>query len=141
VRRATTSRSRESRTPPVCSGVAPSIASLWPPDHTLRAITLSGASDPDGDAVTLSITGVTQDEPVNGTGDGDTSPDAVLGSASDQVQVRAERSGIGDGRVYRVAYTVTDGDASCSGFALVSVPHDRRPDGAAVDSGFSFNSL
>jgi hypothetical protein len=131
----------EPNSPPDCSAVAPSTASLWPPDHTLRSVTLSGASDPDGDAVALSITGVTQDEPVNGTGDGDTSPDAALGPASNEVQVRAERSGTGDGRVYRLAFTVTDGDASCSGVALVGVPDDRRPGGAAIDSGVSFNSL
>ena len=63
---------------------------------------VSGATDPDGDPVTHTITGVTQDEPLNGQGDGDTSPDArdVPGHA-DQVNLRAERSGNGDGRVYR----------------------------------------
>jgi hypothetical protein len=34
------------------------------------------ATDPDGDPVTLSVDGVTQDEPVSGPGD-PTSPDAV----------------------------------------------------------------
>ena len=43
-------------------------------------------------------TPVTQDEPVNGLGDGDTGPDAV--TLSDGILLRAERSGTGDGRVY-----------------------------------------
>jgi hypothetical protein len=131
----------EPNSPPDCSRVVPSKASLWPPDHTLRAVTLSGESDPDGGSVALSITGVTQDEPVNGTGDGDTSPDAELGPASNEVQLRAERSGTGDGRVYSLAFTVTDGESSCSGVAFVRVDHDRRPGGAAVNSGLIFDSL
>ena len=68
---------------------------LWPPDHRLRLVTLSGATDPDNDPLTLRITGVTQDEPLNGLGDGNTSPDAQVGPRSDQVLLRAERSGAG----------------------------------------------
>jgi hypothetical protein len=127
--------------PPVCSGVVPSTTSLWPPNHKLRPIALSGAADPDGDPVTLSITGVTQDEPVNGEADGNTSPDAVLGPGGDRVRLRAERSGRGDGRVYRLAFTASDPNgASCSGSVTVTVPHDRRG-AAAVDSGTTYDSL
>ena len=49
--------------------MAPSKASLWPPNHKLRTVTVSGATDPDGDPVAITITGVTQDEPVNGKAD------------------------------------------------------------------------
>lgn len=126
--------------PPVCSGVSPSRTSLWPPNHKLRTITLSGASDPDGDPVTVSVTGVTQDEPVNGKADGNTSPDAMLGPGGDRVRLRAERSGRGDGRVYRIAFTASDpSGASCSGGRTVSVPHHRGA--PAVDSGGTYNSL
>ena len=53
--------------PPVCSAVVLDITTLWPPNHKLRTITASGATDPDiGGAVTLVIDGITQDEPVNG---------------------------------------------------------------------------
>lgn len=127
--------------PPVCSGVVPSRTSLWPPNHKLRPIALSGATDPDGDPVTLSITGVTQDEPVDGKADGNTSPDAVLGPGGDRVRLRAERSGRGDGRVYRLAFTASDpSGARCSGSVTVTVPHDRRG-AAAVDSGSTYDSL
>jgi hypothetical protein len=127
--------------PPDCSGVAPSRGSLWPPNHKLRTIIVSGATDPDGDPVVITITGVTQDEPVDGTADGNTSPDAVAGASGDQVSLRAERSGRGDGRVYRIAYVATDpSGASCSGTVTVAVPHDRR--GApAVDSGGAYDSM
>jgi chitinase len=92
--------------------------------------------------VVLTVTDVTQDEPVNGLGDGDTSPDAVLGPASNQVSLRAERSGLGDGRVYHVSFTGSDGTGgTCAGVATVGVPHDQGGHSTAVDSGFFFPSL
>ena len=48
------------------------------------------AQDPDNNA-TITITGVTQDEPTNGLGDGDTGPDAIINGNT--VLLRAERSG------------------------------------------------
>lgn len=129
--------------PPVCTGVSPDPALLWPPNHKFRGVTLSGATDPNGDPVTLVASGVTQDEPVNGQDDGNTTPDARLTAAGDRVLVRAERSGLGDGRVYRIAFTVTDPlGASCSGVVTVGVPHDMGAHPIPVDSAPpSYNSL
>lgn len=131
--------------PPDCSEVVLDVTELWPPNHKRHTITASGAVDPDiGGTVTLVIDGITQDEPVNGRGDGNTAPDAFLTSPlSAEADVRAERAGPGDGRVYRVHFTATDQfGATCTGTATVEVPHDRRPGGAAVDSAPpSFNSL
>lgn len=128
--------------PPVCVGVTQSEYLLWPPNHGFRPVSLSGASDPDGDPVVLTVTGVTQDEPVNGLGEGDRSPDAKLGAAPDEVLLRAERSGEDDGRVYRVAFTVTDpAGATCSAIRIVGVLHDERTGGTAVDSGQTFDSF
>lgn len=125
---------------PDCADVAPSTARLWPPHHQLEQVTVAGATDPDGDSVTLTVTAVTQDEPVDGLDDGTTAPDAQLSSSPDQVRLRAERSGTGDGRVYRVAFTAADPTgATCSGVADVSVPLNK--DGTAVDSGGTHNSL
>jgi len=94
---------------PNCSAVKANPKSLWPPNHKYQLITLSGATDADGDPVTLTVTGVTQDEPLNGLGDGDTSPDAKSGPSSHKVYLRAERSGLRDGRVYQVSFTGSDG--------------------------------
>ncbi len=126
---------------PVCTAVTAGPA-LWPPNHKLVAITLTGATDPDGDTLTWTITGVTQDEPTNGLGDGDTPIDAVLGTGPN-LRLRAERSGLGDGRVYRIASTVTDGrGGSCTSVATVGVPHDQSPrSNPAIDSGGIYNSL
>ncbi|MEX2103255.1 MAG: Calx-beta domain-containing protein, partial [Gaiellaceae bacterium] len=49
---------------PDCSGVRPSTTRLWPPNHKFRLVWLLGATDPEGDGLTLAVTGVTQDEPV-----------------------------------------------------------------------------
>lgn len=70
-----------------------------------------------------------------GIGD-DTFPDAqrVDGNANtSDVWVRAQRNPMGNGRVYRIAYTASDGTASCLGIANVSVP--RKKHEHAVDDG------
>lgn len=120
---------------PACTGVVADKTSLWPPNHKLQTISLT---DSDGDPVT--ITGVTQDEPVNGTDDGDTAPDAVLGPGPGQVQIRAERSGIGDGRVYEIRFTSENGPGeTCIGSVQVSVPLSKHS--TAVDSGQLYDSF
>jgi hypothetical protein len=45
-------------------------------------------------------------EPENGTGDGDIAPDVVISGGT--VQLRAERSGTGNGRSYTVVTTASD---------------------------------
>lgn len=130
--------------PPDCSHVHLDTTSLWPPNHKFVTITASGATDPDpGDSATLVIDGISQDEPLDAGGDGSTTPDATLTSPrSNHAQVRAERSGSGDGRVYRVHTTATDTHgATCTATLKVGVPHDQGH-GPAVDSAPpSYNSL
>ncbi|MBV8996160.1 MAG: hypothetical protein JO287_21220 [Pseudonocardiales bacterium] len=117
------------------------MTALWPPNHQFVPVTLSGATDPDGDPVNIKVNGVTQDEPLNGTGDGDTAPDARA-SAPGSVDLRAERAGTGDGRVYRVAFTADDGKGgTCTGTAKVTVPKSQGRDGAAVESAPVINSF
>lgn len=129
---------------PVCSGVTSSVSTIAVANHEMTLVTLAGASDPDGDVLTLTVTGVMQDEPIDGTGDGDTAPDAAFGPVSNQVYVRGERSGTGDGRVYRIAFTVTDANGgTCSGTTMgdgtvrVSVPRGKT----TIDSGALYNSF
>jgi len=126
--------------PPTCDLAEASPSMLWPPDHSMARIGINGIGDPDGDFVTLTITSVTQDEPVNGPGDGNTVPDAVIENvgAAGSVLIRSERAGGGNGRVYRVNFQATDGIANCNGYVLVSVPHSKRS--AAVDSGQNYVS-
>jgi hypothetical protein len=127
--------------PPSCASVS-APTTLWPPNHKFRLIALSGGTDPDGDPVTITITGVTQDEPLDGLGDGDTAPDAKLGTASNEVFLRAERSGLGDGRVYRIAFQGSDGHGgTCTGSVAVGVPHDQGNGSTPIDSGQTVNSF
>jgi hypothetical protein len=125
---------------PDCRQATASPKVLWPPDHKLVDIAITGVTDPDGDPVSITITRIEQDEPVNGLGDGDTSPDG-FGVGTAQARLRRERSGTGNGRVYHVGFTASDNqDASCTGTVQVSVPHDQAPASAAVDDGFRFDS-
>lgn len=125
--------------PPCCKHAYASPDELWPPNHKLVDIAIMNVTDPDGDPVTITVTGIYQDEPTNGLGDGDTSPDGFgVGTAS--ARVRRERSGTADGRVYHIAFKADDGMGGvCSGEVSVSVPHDQG--GApAVDQGPLYDS-
>ena len=124
--------------PPDCSKAGPSSGSLWPPNHKFNPITVIGVTDPDGDEITITIDGIMQDEPVNGEGDGNTSPDGQ-GIDSETAEVRAERSGKGNGRVYEITYTAEDGNGGdCSGTVEVGVPHDKKD--TAINDGANFDS-
>ncbi len=124
--------------PPDCSGARADITSVWPPNHSFVPVHILGVVDPDGDPFTIEITKIMQDEPVNGTGDGDTSPDGS-GVGTDTARIRAERAGTANGRVYVISFRAKDklGD-SCDGSVTVGVPHsNNRPsinDGAIYDS-------
>jgi hypothetical protein len=126
--------------PPDCSELSAG-QDLWPPNHKYRLVTVGGATDPDGDALTYTITGVTQDEALDGAADGHTSPDAAWVADPGQVKVRAERSGRGDGRVYRIAVDVSDGTSSCQGAALLGVPHDRGKHRTPIESPLVVDSF
>jgi hypothetical protein len=124
---------------PDCSKVKATPAGLDPSGRRLNPAELTGASHPDGNAVTTEITGVTQDEPVTGRGD-PTSPDAVI-SATSTLEVRGERSPQGDGRVYRIGFEVRDADGdSCAGEATVEVRRHKK-DPAVDSSPPRFDSL
>ncbi|MGH8060151.1 MAG: hypothetical protein ACREOH_23420 [Candidatus Entotheonellia bacterium] len=124
--------------PPQCQLAQATPASLWPPNHKLLAVGIVGVSDPNNDQVTSSVTGVAQDEPTNGLGDGDTAPDAVL-NPNGSVLVRAERSDTGNGRVYTVSFAATDGaGGECAGAVTVCVPHSAR--GVCGDGGPLYDS-
>lgn len=120
--------------PPACGAARALAPMLWPPNHKLVPVQIAGVTDPNNQNVTIRVTGVTQDEPVNGLGDGDVSPDAVL--QGNDLLLRAERSGTGNGRVYRLGFTADDGDGgTCSGSVNVTVPHSKGQGATAVDDG------
>ena len=74
----------------------------------------------------VTITGVTQDEPTNGLGDGDTALDSII-NADGTVLLRAERSGKGSGRVYTITIVAEDasGNLSAPKTLTVTVPKSQ----------------
>ena len=101
-------------------------------------VSILGVTDPDCDSVTIIITRIRQDEPTNATGDGDTCPDAQgVGTAT--AQLRAERSGAGNGRMYTIYFSATDEKGGASqGSVKVSVLRNNRE--IDVDDGPVFDS-
>jgi len=123
--------------PPDCSGARPSVETIWPPNHKMVEVEILNIIDPDDDPLDIEITAVMQDEPLEDNGDGAFEPDAFIDG--DKVQLRAERSGPGDGRVYHVYFTATDEHgAACEGEVLVGVPHSKKVD--PLDDGALYDS-
>jgi hypothetical protein len=111
-------------------------ALLWPPNHKLINVGVVGVTG----ATSMTIASITQDEPVNGVGDGDTSPDG-FGVGTSSLNLRAERSGLGNGRVYAVAFTASDGQGgTCTGQVTVGVPHDQGQGRVPIDDGQIYDS-
>ena len=85
---------------------------------------------------------MTQDEKTKlVSGPGDRSPDAQRVSGKPhQIKLRAERAPKGNGRVYRIVYTVSDGrGGTCSSVEKVGVP--IRQGGTAKANSTQYNSF
>lgn len=125
-------------TAPVCSAVTASTRTVWPANGRWIDVTLSGATDTEGGALQYRIASIFQDEATNSTGDRNTAIDG-RGVGTSTASVRAERQGNGNGRVYHIAFVVTDqGGLSCTGTVTVGVPHNQKA--PAVDGGPLFDS-
>ncbi|MGI8684863.1 MAG: hypothetical protein ACR2MO_07220 [Acidimicrobiales bacterium] len=130
--------------PPVCSAAAASPGLIWPPNHKMVAIAVTGLTDPDGDPLTVTVTSIRQDEPTNTVGDGNTEVDGS-GVGTSTAMVRAERTGTpkvpGNGRVYHIGFTASDGKGgTCTGVVRVGVPHDQGGRSVPVDGGPLYDS-
>jgi PKD repeat protein len=111
------------KTPPSISCTAnPSV--LWPPDNKLVSVTVSvSLSDSLSGTAGFTLVSATSNEPDSGLGD---IQGFAAGTASTSGQLRAQRLGSGNGRVYTLKYSGTDragNSATCS--TTVSVPHDQ----------------
>ena len=123
-----------------CSTATAFPSLLWPPNHKYTTIDIAGVLDRSGNEANISVQQVFQDELLNGEGDGDTEPDAVIDAVGD-VQVRSERSGLEDGRIYEITFEASSNDgATCTGTVFVGVPHDQGQGSTPIDSGVRFDS-
>ena len=107
--------------PPVIGAVTASPGLVAVPDHRLfTAMVDYHASDVSGTPV-CALT-VESNEPENGTGDGNTSTDWLVIDAH-HVQLRAERAGTGNGRIYTITVRCTDASGNAaSKSTTVAVP-------------------
>lgn len=117
---------------------------LAPPNH--QAVSVAAADlvvavtdnlDAGLTAADVVISRVSSDEPedAEGNGDGTTLDDVVIASDCRSVELRAERAGGGNGRVYTIELAVADarGNVGTASYR-VDVPHDAS-DAGAVDDG------
>jgi len=112
------------QTPPQISGFTLSQYALWPANHTMRDIVLDYTVSDNCVSQPQVTVSVSSNEAVNGTGDGNTTPDWEI-IDNRHIRLRAERSAAGEGRIYTVTVTVTDGcNAPVSTTKTVFVAHN-----------------
>lgn len=120
---------------PEVSGAMADPSRFWPPNGKMFDVRVTNVTDPDGDAVTVAITGILQDERV-----GKREPDAT-GVGTQLARIRAQRDGNGNGRVYTISFTATDSrGASSNGTVSVCIPHDQGGNTVCTNDGPLFDS-
>jgi len=113
-------------TPPLVSGMPAASCNLWPPDQRMVTVaTVTAADALSGLAPgSLNVTG-TSSEPASDPN----SPDIAItpnGAGGFTVQLRADRLGRGNGRVYALNATATDlAGNTATVTATCTVPHDQ----------------
>ncbi|HET6374324.1 MAG TPA: S8 family serine peptidase [Candidatus Polarisedimenticolia bacterium] len=114
---------RDTVAPVVAIAAEPGI--LWPPNHRLVSIeTHATASDACDPHATMRLSAVTSNEPddATGAGDGHTLGDirgVEIGSADDTIELRAERDGRANGRLYTITYDAADASGNLSALSSV----------------------
>lgn len=113
-----------SNPPPVITGATANPSELWPPNHRLVEVTVN-YNVTDNCGPLTSMLSVSSNEPINGTCDGDATPDWEIVDAH-HVRLRAERAGNGTGRIYTITITCRDGAGNSSSRSVtVRVPKSQ----------------
>ena len=136
-------------TPPTITLIPNVNMTLWPPNHQYVSVSVTdfvaSASDNCDASVNLNsvyILKITSDEVENGNADGNTLNDIVIGGTCKTAQLRAERDGSADGRVYTITFKVVDSFGNfTTATTQVTVPKNQNT--PAVDSGvhYTVNSI
>ena len=113
---------------PNCAWATPVPSGLYSNDHAFHVINIANVWDPDGDAVTLTVDEIYQDEAVNASGSGGTHPDGQ-GIGTNAAEVRDEHVIGGNGRRYRIRFTAEDeSGSSCSKTVYVQASPQLKTD-------------
>jgi hypothetical protein len=119
---------------PVIHNLSASPNSLWPPNHKMKDVAVNYTTTDNCPGPISCTLSVTSNEAVNGTGDGNTSPDWVVIN-DHNVQLRAERAGGGDGRIYTITTTCHDQNGNTSSATTtVTVGHDKGKSNKRTES-------
>jgi hypothetical protein len=118
---------------------------LWSPNHQYQSFSVTdfviAATDSCNTSLGVAsvvISQVTSDELEDSGGDGHTLNDIVIAPDCRSVQLRAERQGGGDGRVYTITFKVTDSSGNVgTATAQVTVPRNQAGS-SAIDSGVHY---
>lgn len=106
-------------------------AALWPPSHQMVPVTASVSLSDNCGAASVLLMSVTSSESEDdqGNGDGQTLDDiqnAAPGTPDFSFDLRSERAGAGQGRVYTATYSATDASGNVTTAAGKSfAPHDQ----------------
>jgi subtilisin-like proprotein convertase family protein len=113
--------------PPKITGATATPSVINDFNHKMVEVEIAYAATDNSGVPPLLALSVSSNEPIDGLGDGDTSPDWEIVDAH-HVRLRGERSALGGGRIYTISITATDaaGNASTAS-VVVTVPHDIRP--------------
>jgi len=114
--------------------------SMWPPNHKYQTFGVTNFvtsvfDNCGGVSVgNVVIDHVTSDETENGNGDGNTLNDIVIASDCRSVQLRSERDGGGNGRVYTITFRLTDTHGNTT-TATAKVVVQHNPGETPTDNG------
>jgi len=110
--------------PPTLKNVSVSKKVLWPPNHKMHDIKVDYTATDNCPGTITSKLSVSSNQPLNGTGDGNTESDWTIVNEHN-VKLRAERAGNDGCRIYSIKITSTDAHGNTrDSIVTVIVPHD-----------------
>jgi photosystem II stability/assembly factor-like uncharacterized protein len=110
---------------PVVSQPTTNPNTLWPPNHQMVDVAVNYTATDNCPDLNCVLT-VASNEPINGLGDGDAAPDWQVVDAH-HVNLRAERSAKGSGRLYTITTTCTDASGNVvTKTSTVFVPPNQK---------------